>query len=231
MNDHQSADTVSPAAGPEAMRQAMRQFVAGLHQAYLDIADQQTPGDRARMPLLDGGHVTVLAVGARNLHVLATTQALPAPKGQEVALDDAIDDLRWTLRFYDPVIVPLLGMIDESAAPKPAEVRRVLGIESVAYHITVEPGGGLSGHHAGHAGTGLAYNHVQRARDIDAMRAKLPRSGHLLDEYKVAVNAHLPIAAGLLAREIAPTDTQVAELVRTGAGIDDIHAALVRLTR
>ena len=209
----------------------MRQFVAGLHQSYLDIADQQTPGDRAAMPLLAGGHVTVLAVGARNLHILATTQSMPAPKGQEVSLDDSIDDLTWTLRFYDPVIVPLLGMIDESAAPKPAEVRRVLGVDTVAYHITVEPGGGLSGHHAGHAGTGLAYNHVQLARDIDAMRAKMPRASHLLDEYKAARHAQLPTAALLLAREIAPTDAGIAELVRSGASIDDVHAALVRLAR
>ena len=97
---------MSTSASPEAMRTAMAEYVRAVHQAYLDASAPLSPGDRARLPLLSAGEVTVLAVGARNLHVLATTEQLPAPRGQEVELDDAIDDLRWRLRFFDPVVVP-----------------------------------------------------------------------------------------------------------------------------
>jgi hypothetical protein len=142
--------------GPEAMRQAMADYVRALHQAYLDAVITLPPADRARLPLVAANRITVAAVGARNLHVIGTVEALPAPAGPEVEMVDELDDLAWTLRFFDPVVVPAIGIIDESDAPAYDDVRRALGIRTVVYHLAVPPGGSLTSHHALHAGTGLA---------------------------------------------------------------------------
>jgi hypothetical protein len=101
---------------PETMRQAMLDYVHTVHQAYLSQADLQAPAIRGRMSLL-GKPFTVVAVGVQNLHVIATREPLPAPRGQEVEVGDNLADLDWTVRFYDPVVLPALGMIDESAGP------------------------------------------------------------------------------------------------------------------
>ncbi len=111
---------MSPTPAPEAMRQAMADYVRAVHQAYLDAAASLPPAEQARLPLLAAGDVTVLAVGARNLHVIATTEALPRPQGQEVELADALGPLSWRLRFFDPVIVPALGLVDESTRRSPS---------------------------------------------------------------------------------------------------------------
>ncbi len=157
------------------MRQAMADYVRAVHQAYLDAAAALPPAEQARLPLLAAADVTVLAVGARNLHVIATTEALPAPQGQEVELTDALGPLTWRLRFFDPVIVPALGLIDETAGPQPERIRDVLGVRTVAYHLSVPPGGGLSAHHALHAGTGLAHAHAAAHRDFDSIAALATR--------------------------------------------------------
>lgn len=188
---------------PEAMRAAMAAYVRGLHQAYLDAADLLTPGDRARMPLISADEVTVAAIGTRVLHVIATTQALPAPRGQEVGITDALEDLQWTLRFYDPVIIPALGLIDESEGPAFDEVRRQLGVSDVLYHLAVPPGSSLTPHHAQHAGTGLAHGHASAVRDFDSLRAKMPQRASLIDEMQAAWFAGLPRAQVLLARAIS----------------------------
>ena len=188
---------------PEAMREAMAAYVRGLHQAYLDAADLLTPGDRARMPLISADEITVAAVGTRVLHVIATTQALPAPRGQEVGIADALGDLQWTLRFYDPVIIPALGLIDESDGPAFDEVRRQLGVATVLYHLAVPPGSSLTPHHAQHAGTGLAHGHASAVRDFDTLRAKMPQRTSLIDEMQGAWFAGLPRAQVLLARAIS----------------------------
>ena len=203
---------MSTSASPDAMRTAMAEYVRAVHQAYLDASAPLSPGDRARLPLVSAGEVTVLAVGARNLHVLATTEQLPAPRGQEVELDDAIDDLRWRLRFFDPVVVPALGLIDESDVAQPDRVRDVLGVRTVVYHLSVPPGGGLTAHHAMHAGTGLAHTHAAAVRDYDTIASEAPAAADLVQEMRGADIAGLPRAVLLLAREIAPDSDDLAAM-------------------
>ena len=199
-----------PATDPAAMRTAMAAFVATLHRAYLDQARLLPPGERARLPLLTARPLQVVAVGNRYLHVLATTDPLPAPQGQEVELADDLDGLHWTVRFFDPVVLPELGLVDESAGARPADVRRVLGVADVVYHLSVAPGGGLSGHHAQHAGTGLANSHAAAARDHEALRDAARGREELVDEFAVAERVGLPHAARLLAAAIAPASDEVA---------------------
>ena len=190
--------------GPEAMRQAMADYVRALHQAYLDAVDTLPPAERARLPLVSAGHVTVAAVGVRMLHVIGTVEALPAPRGQEVEMTGDAEDIAWTLRFFDPVVTPALGLIDETSGPDYEEVRRALGIRTVVYHLAVPPGGSLTPHHALHAGTGLAHSHAAVARDFDAIRAYAPGRESLVDEMQGATIAGLSRAQVLLAQAVAP---------------------------
>jgi hypothetical protein len=164
------------------------------------------------MPLVAAGTFQVAAVGVRNLHVLATTEALGPLRGQEVELPGELPGLSWTLRFYDPVVAPDLGLIDESDGPAFAEVRHVLGIGTVLYHLIAQPGSGLTGHHAGHVGSGLANGHSAAARDFETIRARARGREALVDELIGASVAGLPRAQALLARAIAPRDERVAEL-------------------
>lgn len=192
-------------ATPEQMRSAMADYVRAVHQAYLDAAGALPPGDRARLPLFSAEPFTVAVVGTRYLHVLGTTDALPAPVGPEIRIEDQLEDLRWTVRFYDPVVSPGLGLIDEEAAPAPDIVRETLGIRSVLYHLSVPPGGGLTAHHAQHAGTGLAHSHSAADRDFTALTQLRPASGALISEmYRAHVN-QMPRALGLLANELTGT--------------------------
>lgn len=196
--------TLPRVEGPEAMRQAMADYVRSLHQAYLDAVAVLPPAERARMPLIESPRITVVAVGVRNLHVIGTVEALPAPRGPEVEIHDALDDLTWSLRFFDPVVTPALGLIDESSGPEYDEVRRALGIRTVVYHLAVPPGGSLTSHHALHAGTGLAHAHAAAARDFDALRAHAPGREVLVDEMQGASIAGLARAQVALALAIAP---------------------------
>ncbi|MGH8931216.1 MAG: hypothetical protein ACRDZO_11485, partial [Egibacteraceae bacterium] len=157
-------------ADPEQMRQAMAAYVTEVHRAYVAHAHLLPPAARGRMPLLAGGRFEVAAVGARNLHIIATREPLGPVKGIEVELPCSLDGLEWTLRFYDPVVLPQLGLIDESTKPAQGEVCRALGVTTVLYHLIAQPGAGLSGHHALHVGTGLANAHVAAARDFEAIR-------------------------------------------------------------
>lgn len=196
--------TFPPVEGPEAMRQAMADYVRSLHQAYLDAVATLPPAERARLPLIAAGQITVAAAGVRNLHVIGTVEDLPAPRGPEVEVTDSLDDLAWTLRFFDPVVAPPLGIIDESAGAQYDEVRRALGIRTVVYHLAVPPGGSLTAHHALHAGTGLAHAHAAAARDFDALRAHAPGREALIDEMQGASVAGLTRAQVALAQAIAP---------------------------
>ncbi len=72
--------------GPEAMRAAVAGYVQEIHRAYVDQAATFSPGVQGRMPLMTAGRITVAAVAARNLHLLATTEELGPPRGQEVAI-------------------------------------------------------------------------------------------------------------------------------------------------
>src|SRR3954470_2198322 len=91
---------------PEAMREAVAGYVQEIHRAYVDQAATFAPGVRGRMPLMTAGRITVAAVAARNLHVLATSESLGALRGPEVATQAAYGGLAWELRFYDPVVLP-----------------------------------------------------------------------------------------------------------------------------
>ncbi len=198
-----SAPTGPEATGPEGMRSAMAAYVTALHQAYLDAADALAPGDRARLPLLAARDLTVAAVGTRFLHVLATADPLPAPVGPEVEVPQAAGPLHWRLRFFDPAVAPALGLIDESEGPQPDQVRSVLGIRTVVYQLSVPPGGGLTPHHAQHAGTGLAHAHAAAARDYDTLQA-LGAAAAVVDEMHGAEVAGLPLAVLALARGLLP---------------------------
>lgn len=197
--------------GPEEMREAMAGYVRAVHEAYLNAAKLVPRSARARLPLL-AGPFTVVAAGVTNLHVVATREPLPAPEGPEVEVADETGSMRWTLRFFDPVVEPALGMVDESAGAAGAEVRRILGLVTYLYHLVVAPGAALGPHHAGHAGTGLANAHAAWARDLETLRALVPTSRlGLVDELEGATSAGLVAAQGLLARELAPDDPRVAD--------------------
>ncbi len=205
------------------MRAALRDYVAALHHAYLGAAAPLPPGERAALPLLRAGQFTVVIAATRYLHLLATTDPLPLPRGQEVQEHDTDGDLSWTVRFYDPVVLPPLAQLEQAGIPAPADVRRVIGITDVIYHLSVAPGGGLSPHHAQHAGTGLANQHASAARDAAALRAALPGREALTDEFAAAERLGLRHAVRLLAGAIAPGDPDVA-----GAAAGDDDAAIRR---
>jgi hypothetical protein len=169
------------------------------------------------MPLAAGGQFTVVAAGVQNLHVIATRETLAAPQGPEVAFDDELDGLDWTLRFYDPVVLPALGLIDESQGTAGDRVRRALGITTYLYHLIVRPGSQLTAHHAGHAGAGLANAHAAEARDFEAIRAHASGRTALVDEMEGAALAGLIRAQALLAREIAPWSDEVVTLAEAAA--------------
>ena len=219
-------------ADPGQLREAMASFVSALHGAYLDQARLLPVGEQGSLPLVRADRLTVLAVGVRHLHVLATTSPLPAPQGPEVEVPDSLPGLSWTLRFFDPVVVPALGLVDESAGPQPAEVRRVLGVPDVVYHLSVSPGGGLTPHHAQHAGTGLANQHAAVFRDHDAIRAHAGSKVELAEEYAVAERLGLHKAARLLAGRLAPRDAALtAVCADPQAGDDDVRRALLAALR
>ena len=186
------------------MRTAMAAYIRSVVGAYDEAAALLPPGDRARLPLLTAGPFTVAAVGTRYLHLLATTDPLPAPRGPEVEIPDAAHGLAWAVRFFDPVVAPALGLVDESAAPQPGEVRAILGIRTTVFHLTVSPGSGLSPHHAQHAGTGLAHAHARAGRDFATALGLAPHKASLVEEMHAAAVAGLPYAHALLAEAICP---------------------------
>jgi hypothetical protein len=116
------------------------------------------------------------------------------------------------MRFLDPVVLPALGLVDESRGPAGDRVRHAIGLSTHLYHLVVPPGSQLSEHHAGHAGAGLAMDDLAEARDLETIRAHARGREALVDELEGALQAGLPRAAGLLARAIAPGDTEVGRL-------------------
>lgn len=194
------------AGTPEQMRSAMADYVRAVHQAYLDAADALPPADRARLPLFTEQPFTVIAAGTRYLHVLGTTEHLPPPAGPEVSIEDTLGELRWTLRFFDPVVAPGLGLIDEKENAQPQQVRETLGVRSVLYHLSVPPGGGLTAHHAQHAGTGLAHSQAAADRDFTTLANLDPRNGALVAEMYAAHVNQMPMALRLLANQFLGED-------------------------
>lgn len=213
---------------PLDMRAAVAEYVAALHRAYLAQADTFAPAVRGRMPLLAGGTLTVAAVGARNLHLLATREGLGPLRGQEVAVPGSLPGLDWELRFYDPVVVPSLGLVDEREAPAYGEVKHALGLTTAVYHVVAQPGSGLTPHHAGHVGSGLAAQHSSAARDFETIRSRVRGREHLVDELVGAASAGLPRAQALLAKAIAPHNAGVAAAADAGSPDPDaIRKALL----
>ena len=229
MRDVSASVPAMQPSDPEGMRHAMASYVRGIHASYLDAADLLPPAERARLPLLEVPELTVAAVGTRLLHVIATTERLPEAQGPEVALEDAVGPVTWTLRFYDPVVVPALGLLDDSAGTEREDVRRLLGIRTVVYHLVVPPGGSLTAHHATHAGTGLAHSHAAAARDFDALRAYCPGREGLVDEMQGAAVAGLNRAQVLLARALSPAAEECS--LEPPADPADVRRALLAAVR
>lgn len=203
------------------MRTVVADYVAALHAAYARQARTLTPATQGRMPLLSGERLHVAAAGTRHLHVIGTWERLGGGlRGAAATVDGETDGLRWTLSFFDPVIVPALGRVDEAGGPAFDEVRRVLGIATHVYHLTLAPASGLTLHHAEHTGTGLANAHATAARELDALaRLVGPEREWLARELDGALAAGLPRAAALLARVLAPDDEAVSALAaRADAG-------------
>ncbi len=212
------------------MRKAMTDYVATVHETYWTQAQLQSVAVRGRMPLVSGEPFTVVAAGAQNLHVFATREQLSEPQGPEVAHEGGVGGIAWTLRFFDPVVLPELGLINEGGGPATDEVRHALGVTTYLYHLVVQPGSELTAHHAGHAGGGLANSHIAVARDFAAIRAHAPGRERLVDEMEGAALAGLETAHRLLACEIAPWAQSV-----TGLGSDaatgDVRRALLVAVR
>lgn len=200
-------------ADPLDMRAAVAEYVTALHRSYLAQADTFPPAVRGRMPLLTGGPLTVAAIGARNLHLLATREDLGPLRGQEVSVAGSLPGLEWSLRFYDPVVVPALGLVDEREAPAYAEVKHALGLSTAVYHVVAQPGSGLTPHHGGHVGSGLAAGDSAAARDFETIRSRVRGREGLVDELVGAANAGLPRAQALLAKAIAPHNAVIDALV------------------
>lgn len=192
------SDELSPAR-PETMRDLVRDYVRAVHETYLAHVRPLPPAERAALPLVAAGALTVVAAAARRLHLVATTDPLPAPRGPEVELTGEHDGLTWTVRFYDPSVLPELGLLAEDT---PAEVRRTLGIANAVYHLTVDVGGGLSGHHAQHSGVALANQQAKLTRDLDTIRRGVPSRAAVVDELAVCVRNGLDRACALLAAEL-----------------------------
>jgi hypothetical protein len=188
------------AGRPEAMRDLVRDYVGALHATYLDHVQHLPPAERAALPLVAAREVTVIAAAAHRLHLLATTDTLPAPHGPEVEVKDGHQGVRWTVRFYDPSVLPELGLLAEG--DDPADVRRVLGVADTVYHLTVDVGGGLSGHHAQHSGVALANQHAKASRDLDRLRRAVPHQARTVDELGACVRNGLDRAAALLAADL-----------------------------
>lgn len=181
------------------MRQLVRAYVWTLHSTYLDHVRHLPPGERAALPLVAARNITVLAAAARRLHLMAIDGALATPVGPEVELTDDFRATHWRLRFYDPSLVPELGLL---ADDPPADVRRVLGIHDTIYHLTVAPGGGLDVHHAQHSGVALANLHSRVGRDLERLRDALPLRAGTVDEFGACVRMGLDRAAALLAGDL-----------------------------
>jgi hypothetical protein len=185
---------------PEVMRGIVQDYVRTVHVAYLDHARHLPPGESGRLPLLAADHLTVIAAAGRDLHLVATTDVLPPPRGQEVEVVEEHEGTTWTLRFYDPTVLPQLGVLAEDT---PEAVRQALGISDVIYHLRVSVGGGLSEHHAQHSGVALVNRHSSAARDLARIRQANPRAEALVGELEACVRLGLDRATALLTREIS----------------------------
>lgn len=191
---------MSDVAGPEAMRELVRTYVDAVHTSYLSHVRDLPPAERATLPLIAASDFTVVAAAAQRLHLIATTDRLPAVSGQEVELIGQHHRVHWTLRFYDPSVLPGLGLLTEDSA---SEVRRIIGVTNTVYHLTVEIGGGLSSHNAHHSGVAMANQDAKLGRDLERVREALPERCGLVDELDACVRIGLDRAAALIIAELS----------------------------
>src|SRR5438309_1179147 len=108
---------------PEQMRTAVARYVEEIHRAYMAQALTFPAAVRGRMPLLAPGPLTVAAVGARNLHVLATRDPLDEMSGAASA------GLVRAHAMLAAAIAPrneALSALAAEARPDPDAVRREL---------------------------------------------------------------------------------------------------------
>ncbi|MCW2844888.1 MAG: hypothetical protein JWN22_2804 [Nocardioides sp.] len=181
------------------MRALVHDYVHAVHTTYLDHVQTLPPGERGELPLVSAGELTVIAAATTRLHLLATTDVLQAPLAPEVELTDEHRGVRWATRFYDPSVLPELGTL---TGDNSEDVRRILGVTRVLYHLTVDVGGGLSAHHAAHSGVALANQHARTSRDLDRLRHALPRQLATVSELGTCVRLGLDRAASLLAADL-----------------------------
>jgi hypothetical protein len=186
-------------ARPEAMRDLVRDYVSALHATYLDHVRHLPPAERGALPLVAAREVTVIAAAAQRLHLLATTNSMPALHGPEVEFTDDYQGVAWTVRFYDPSVLPELGLLADDS---PDDVRRILGVSDAVYHLAVAVGGGLDAHNAQHSGVALANQHAKTARDLDSIRRALPQQAGMVDELGACVRNGLHRASALLAADL-----------------------------
>lgn len=201
------------------MRELVRDYVHAVHSTYLDHVRHLPPAERGALPLVAASEITVVAAAAQQLHLVATTDPLPGIHGPEVQVVDDYLGVTWTVRFFDPSVLPDLGLLTNDDA---TAVRRAVGIANSIYHLTVAVGGGLSGHHAQHSGVALANQHAKIGRDLDRVRQSLPRQTGLVDELGVCVRIGLDRAAALLASELTSGRVSAAEGVAAASSLDAV---------
>lgn len=207
-----STGTAAPNVGPEQMRAAVADYIREVHAAYLRTIASHPAAVQGRMPLLAPEPLSVAAIGARHLHLVATRERLgDAARGTIASVAGEVGPIRWTVHFYDPSVVPALGLIDERDEPASGAVREAIGIRTHVYHVTLRPPADLAPHHAGHTGAGLAGAHAQAAREFATIARLMPLREGLANEFEGASVQGLPLAAGMLARALAPRDEGVAE--------------------
>lgn len=216
-----SCEVADPVAlpRPEAMRGLVRDYVRTLHATYLDHVAHLPLGQRGTLPLVGVGEITVVAAAAQRLHLVATPELLPAFLGSEVEIAEHHLGVAWTVRFFDPSVLPELGVL---AADEPGEVRRVLGIANAVYHLTVAVGGGLSEHHARHSGVALANQHAKTFRDLERIRRAMPGGQRVVDELAVCARLGLDRAAALLAGDLTSGRVVPAPGASAGSCVDAV---------
>lgn len=210
---------------PQRMREVVAEYVSAVHAAYVRQAQSLSPAAQARMPLLQDAPLEVAAVGVRHLHVVATRERLAdGQRGTAAKMEGSAGPCRWTISFYDPIIIPPLGVLDETAGPAFDDVRRLLGIGTHIYHLTLSPSAVLSAHHAQHTGTGLANAHAVSVREFEAIaRAVGPARAGVVRELEGSLHLGLARASALLARSLAPDDPTVSRLAvdaEAGGSVD-----------
>ena len=199
---------------PERMRAAVADYVTALHRAYLAQADTFPPAVRGRDAAAQPAvHCRSRRWGRATCTCSRRREGLGPLRGQEVAVEGSLPGLDWTLRFYDPVVAPALGLI---VGGRRARVRR--GAGRAGRHDRRLPRrrpAGVGAHAAPRGARrrgarGGAHGGGARLRDDPHAGARAGRRWST--SWSGAAHAGLPRAQALLARAIAPRDEAVAAL-------------------